>query len=98
MNEVLVVIEQSHNLIESATFILDLIGLFLISIFLFKVPNPIEFGQQTWESIGDLRDVRDALNKISRNMELVRKMRFGFASLVLSMFLKIILWWSSNYG
>lgn len=87
---------SAYNLIESVTFVLDLFGLFLISIFLFKVPSPIEFGQQTWESISDLRDVRDALNKMNRNMELIRKMRFGFALLVMSLFIKITIWVLSN--
>ncbi len=81
-----------RNNLEIVTLLLDLSGLVLISLYLFKVPEPVTFGSQTWESISDLRDVRDALNKILRNMELIRKMRFGFALLVLSLVIKFVIW------
>jgi len=78
---------------ELGIIILDLTGLFLISWYLFAVPEPLKFTYSSpYGMIMDLKPVENAINKITRNFNLIYKMRFGFFILVFSQILKVGLW------
>jgi len=84
---------QNVCAIEPITLVLDLIGLVLISLPLFSIPKPIEFTfSQDYGVIGDLKPVADAINSISRNIALIKRMRYGFYILLCSFVLKLINW------
>ena len=80
--------EYAHFM-QGGTLFLDFFGLILVSLYLFNVPKSMELKEQTRESIEDLKDVKIALNDIVRNMELIRKMRWGFFVLIVSLSIKI---------
>jgi hypothetical protein len=78
------------ELITLLTLVLDLFGLILISWYLYSIPEPVSFnGEITYDNLADLQIVADSINKISRNLKSIRKMRFGFIILVISLFIKI---------
>ena len=65
--------------------ILDLLGLILISWFLFAVPEPVKFVfDSPYGVITNLNPVADAINNISRDFAVINRMRFGFIILVIS--------------
>lgn len=81
------------RIIDLITLVMDLIGLFLISLNLFNIPKPVEFTfSQETGIITSLRPVADAINKISGDIALISKMRWGFFILVVSMVLKLGKW------
>ena len=79
--------------IEPITLGLDLIGLILISWFLFAIPEPVKFVFNSPYGIPVNYDfVSDAINAISRNMSLIKKGRWGFCILIISILLKCANW------
>jgi hypothetical protein len=75
--------------IKLLILVLDLLGLFLISWFLFAVPKPIKFVfDSPYGVITNLKPVADAINNISRDFAVINRMRFGFTILVISQGLK----------
>jgi hypothetical protein len=73
------------EMIRLITLSLDLIGLFLISWFLFVVPKKTEFFVDSpYGIITDITPIADAINRVSRDFATINKMRFGFAILIIS--------------
>ncbi len=84
--------------IEPITLGMDLIGLTLISWFLFSIPEPVRFVYDSPYGIPDNYDfVSDAINAISRNMSLIKKGRWGFVILLISILLKLTKWMICNW-
>ncbi|HLA05674.1 MAG TPA: hypothetical protein VJZ16_06815 [Syntrophales bacterium] len=81
------------RVIELITLVLDMIGLILISWYLFSIPKPVEFTfNQEYGIITSLQPIADAINSISGNIALINRMRYGFFILVISLALKLINW------
>jgi hypothetical protein len=81
------------RVIELITLVLDMIGLVLISWYLFSIPEPVKFiFNQEYGVITSLQPIADAINSISRNIALINRMRYGFFILVISLILKLINW------
>jgi hypothetical protein len=76
--------------LELLTLFLDLGGLILISWYLFFIPGPVSF-EVTYNTLKNLQPVKDAINAISRNINLIKKMRIGFSVLVFSLLIKILI-------
>lgn len=78
--------------IEGITLLLDLFGLILISWYLFSVPKSVKFVfNQEYGVITSLQPIADAINEISRNFDLIWRMRIGFLILVFSLLIKLYL-------
>ena len=85
--------------IELITLVMDLIGLILIYCNLFSIPKPIEFTfNQEYGVITGLQPVADAINSISRNIALIKRMQYGFFILVISLILKLINWFIAYFS
>lgn len=81
------------RVMELITLVLDLVGLIFISCNLFSIPKPVKFVfNQEYGVITSLQPIADAINEISRNFDLIYRMRFGFYILVISFLLKLCLW------
>jgi hypothetical protein len=75
--------------IKLIILLLDLIGLFLISWFLFAIPEKTEFFVDSpYGAITDITPIADAINRVSRDFAVINKMRFGFAILIVSQGIK----------
>lgn len=88
--------------IELITFILDITGLFFISWNLFSVPKEIKTqfpdGNENGPLRGGtLRNIAQVVNSIIRDLNLIRKMRWGFALLLLSLILKFLVFIFENF-
>ncbi len=81
------------RIIDLITLVMDLVGLILISWYLFSIPKPVEFTfTQETAIITSLKPVADAINKISGDIALISRMRCGFYILVVSLVLKLGKW------
>jgi len=79
---------------ELVSLILDLVGLGLISLYLFFIPKPLKFVfDSPYGIITDLQPIADAINNITRDFNLIYKMRFGFFILVFSQMIKFAIWY-----
>jgi len=86
-------------ILELVTILLDLLGLVLISLFLLSVPKPTKFVfNQEFGIIESLQPVADAINEISRNFKLIRRMRIGLGILVGNLLLKLAIWYLGNFS
>ena len=84
-------------ILELITLLLDVLGLVLISLFLFSVPEPTKFVfEQEAGIITSLHPFAGAINEISRNFRLIRRMRIGLGILVGSLFSKLAIWYLVN--
>ena len=83
---------------ELVTMLLDIIGLILISWYLFAVPEPVVL--RNWGNYNGMHiahpDIEAAINAISRNMVVIHKMWAGFAILLGSMLVKMGRWAKGN--
>jgi len=87
------------RIIELITLVLDLVGLILISWYLFSIPEPVVFTfNQEYGLISSLQPMADAINSVSRDIALINKMRYGFFILVISLVLKLTSWCMQNFG
>jgi hypothetical protein len=87
--------------LELITLSLDLVGLGLISWYLFSIPKSVDLEPRDEGQIATLyfgvtpsrKPIEDAINNIIPSIELVRKMRIGLGILIMSLLLKILLWY-----
>jgi hypothetical protein len=87
------------RVIDLVTLLLDLVGLVLISWYLFSIPQPVQFTfNQEYGVITSLKPVADAINKISGDIALIGKMRCGFYVLVFSLVLKLGKWFIEYFS
>lgn len=92
------VLRRQIGWIKPTTLLLDLCGLVFISWFLFSVPEPVDFGpEQEHGFVYTLKGVEKAINTVSRNMDAIYKMRFGFGILIFSWCLKAFDWCRSYF-
>lgn len=83
--------------LELATLILDLVGVIFVSLFLFKIPDKIEFRcDQDYGTIIDLDAVANAINSTLPSPLVFSFMRWGLGLLVLSMILKFTSFFLTN--
>ncbi len=81
------------RIFELIALLLDLVGLIFISWYLFSVPKPVNFVfNQDYGIITSLQPITDAINGINRNFDLIYRMRIGFGILVISLFIKLYIW------
>lgn len=79
--------------IEPITLILDLIGLIVIYLYLFFIPKPVEFTfNREYGVTTSFQPIADAINSISRDFALIKRMQYGFFILVISLIMKLINW------
>ncbi len=81
------------RILEFHALLLDLLGLALISWYLFSTPDPVRFTpKQDLGVLTSFKPVADAINEINRNVSLIYRIRIGFFLLTGSLFLKVVIW------
>ena len=79
------------------SLILDFTGFVFISLYLFSIPKPLKFVfDSPYGIITDLQPIADAINKITRDFDLIYKMRFGFFILICSQIIKLGIWYYNS--
>ncbi len=64
----------------------------------FCIPKPFKLVfNSPYGIITDLQPIADAINKITRDFDLIYKMRFGFYILVFGMITKIGIWYFNYF-
>lgn len=80
------------------SLLLDLIGFVLICWNLFSIPKPLKFlFDSPFGIITDLQPIADAINQITRDFDLIYKMRFGFFILICSQIIKFGIWYCNYF-
>ena len=81
--------------LELITLVLDFVGMILVSCFLFKIPDKVEFRFTSNRGIiTDLSPVAEAINSTLPSALMFSLMRWGLRFLVISMALKFLVFFT----
>lgn len=84
--------------INLLSLILDFIGFVFISWYLFSIPNLLKFVfDSPYGVVTDLQPIANAINNITRDFDLIYKMRFGFFILIISQIIKFTICYYNSF-